>query len=252
MLAGGTRAELDDRGHDRRRRHREADAARRRGVRDRLHAQRHPAGELEPRRHLRRGARARPTGTEVRLPARIALRGTLTRRRRRAAGRRLGHGASRRCGSRGASMPADRRFLDRDPGGHRPSTPVSGDFVVWVDPTVADAWGHYDLVVRAAERRRRRRPGRSPTSRFRGRPARLLDLGPVTDARRGLHPRPDHRSRRQPRRRRRAAGVLARRRRSLCTQVATRPRRLPDPRSARRPWRRPMRQAMVRLTLPRP
>lgn len=25
-------------------------------------------------------------------------------------------------------------------------TPASGDFVLWVDPTIADLWGHYDLV----------------------------------------------------------------------------------------------------------
>jgi hypothetical protein len=39
----------------------------------------------------------------------------------------------------------DQGFLDEIPAATT-ITPDSGDFVVWVDPALADAWGHYDLT----------------------------------------------------------------------------------------------------------
>jgi len=81
--------------------------------------------------------------TAVRLPQRIALHGRVLD----AAGEPLGDVSV-------TAQPALRfkwsldgdplAFLDAIPAATS-ITPATGDFVVWVDPLVADVWGHYDL-----------------------------------------------------------------------------------------------------------
>jgi hypothetical protein len=88
------------------------------------------------------------TGNEVRLPSRIALRGTL----------RDTHGAPIASASVTAKpslrfawslTPVDQDFLTQIPAATA-VTPDSGDFVVWVDPFLAEVWGHYDLDIEPA------------------------------------------------------------------------------------------------------
>lgn len=45
--------------------------------------------------------------------------------------------------------PADQAFLTAIPASTA-VTPASGEFVLWVDPMLASAWGHYDLAFEAA------------------------------------------------------------------------------------------------------
>lgn len=46
--------------------------------------------------------------------------------------------------------PARQAFLSAIPPATA-VTPASGEFIVWVDPLLADAWGYYDLALEAAE-----------------------------------------------------------------------------------------------------
>lgn len=79
----------------------------------------------------------------VRLPPRIALRGTLVD----VDGKPLGAvsvTARRSLRFLWSVTGEDQTFLDEIPAATA-ITPESGEFIVWVDPSVADVWGHYDL-----------------------------------------------------------------------------------------------------------
>jgi hypothetical protein len=79
----------------------------------------------------------------VRLPARVALRGTVVdvHGQPLAAVSVTARRAQRFLWSMSASNQA---FLDEIPAATA-ITPESGEFVVWVDPAVAEVWGYYDL-----------------------------------------------------------------------------------------------------------
>lgn len=80
----------------------------------------------------------------VQLPSRVALRGTVVD----FTGKPLGDVSvtARRSQRFLWSLAApDQAFLDEIPAATA-LTPESGDFVVWVDPSIADAWAHYDLT----------------------------------------------------------------------------------------------------------
>lgn len=79
----------------------------------------------------------------VRLPSRVALRGLVAD----ASGTPLsGVSVTARRSLRflWSVVERDQSFLDEIPASNA-ITPESGDFVVWVDPAIADVWGHYDL-----------------------------------------------------------------------------------------------------------
>ncbi|HEY5952209.1 MAG TPA: hypothetical protein VIV40_42215 [Kofleriaceae bacterium] len=84
-----------------------------------------------------------PTPMRVRLPQRVALRGSLVD----TSGKPLADVSvtARRSLRFLWSLPgAQQSFLDEIPAATA-ITPDTGDFVLWLDPTVASTWGHYDL-----------------------------------------------------------------------------------------------------------
>jgi hypothetical protein len=84
-----------------------------------------------------------PSPQAVRLPPRIAIRGTVVD----STGAPLSAVSvtARRSLRFLWSVPVeDQAFLDEIPASTT-ITPDSGDFLLWVDPSVADVWGHYDL-----------------------------------------------------------------------------------------------------------
>jgi hypothetical protein len=88
------------------------------------------------------------SGTEVRLAPRIALRGTLIDTR----GNAIGNASVTARPSlqfQWSLLPAAQDFLTQIPA-PTAVTPESGDFVVWVDPFLATAWGTYDLDIEPA------------------------------------------------------------------------------------------------------
>ena len=88
------------------------------------------------------------TGNAVRLPSRIALRGTL----RDTSGEPVASASITAKPSlrfAWSLTPADQDFLTQIPAATA-VTPDSGDFVVWVDPFLAEVWGHYDLAIEPA------------------------------------------------------------------------------------------------------
>lgn len=90
-----------------------------------------------------------PQPKPVRLPQRVALRGTLVD----AAGAPLaGMSVTARRSLRflWSLDTADQAFLDEIPAATA-ITPETGAFVVWVDPAVAEIWGHYDLSFAAPD-----------------------------------------------------------------------------------------------------
>jgi hypothetical protein len=88
------------------------------------------------------------TGNEVRLPSRIAIRGTL-KDTRGAAIASASVTAKPSLRFAWSLTPADQDFLTQIPAATA-VTPESGDFVVWVDPFLAEVWGHYDLDIEPA------------------------------------------------------------------------------------------------------
>lgn len=79
----------------------------------------------------------------VQLPSRIGLRGRVLD----ATGNPLADvsvTARRSLRFLWSLAPSDQEFLDEIPAATA-ITPESGDFIVWVDPSLADAWGDYDL-----------------------------------------------------------------------------------------------------------
>jgi len=84
-----------------------------------------------------------PKPEPLRLPSRIAFRGTVVD----AAGNPQPaiSVTARRSVRFLWSLPADdQAFLDEIPASTT-ITPETGEFLLWVDPSVADVWGHYDL-----------------------------------------------------------------------------------------------------------
>lgn len=80
----------------------------------------------------------------VQLPSRVALRGTVVD----FAGNPVaGVSVTARRSQQflWTLPPEDQGFLDEIPAATT-ITPEGGDFVVWVDPSLADAWGHYDVT----------------------------------------------------------------------------------------------------------
>lgn len=85
---------------------------------------------------------------EIRLPARIAVRGTLKDR----AGQPIANASVTAIPAlrfAWSLAPADQDFLTQIPAATA-TTPDSGDFVLWVDPFIADVWGDYDLSIEPA------------------------------------------------------------------------------------------------------
>ncbi len=88
-----------------------------------------------------------PKPEPLRLPSRIAFRGTVVD----ATGvpQPAISVTARRSVRFLWSLPsADQAFLDEIPASTT-ITPDTGEFLVWVDPSVADVWGHYDLFFEA-------------------------------------------------------------------------------------------------------
>jgi hypothetical protein len=84
----------------------------------------------------------------VRLPSRVTLRGTVVD----ADGAALGNVAVTARPSLRFNWSLDpdaQQFLAQIPAATT-VTPETGDFVVWVDPFVADVWGHYDVAYEPA------------------------------------------------------------------------------------------------------
>jgi hypothetical protein len=82
------------------------------------------------------------------LPSRIAVRGTLVD----TSGQPIANAAVSASPSLRfvwSLTPADQAFLTQIPEATA-TTPGSGDFVVWVDPFLSEAWGHYDLDIEPA------------------------------------------------------------------------------------------------------
>jgi hypothetical protein len=83
----------------------------------------------------------------VRLPSRVALRGTVVDST--GVPQPAISVTARRSVRFLWSLPAeDQAFLDEIPASAA-ITPETGEFLVWVDPAVADVWGHYDLFFEA-------------------------------------------------------------------------------------------------------
>jgi hypothetical protein len=88
------------------------------------------------------------TVASVRLPSRIALRGTLVDQN----GQALGNVAVTARPSLRFTWSLDtnaQSFLAQIPAATT-VTPDTGDFILWVDPFVADIWGHYDVSFEPA------------------------------------------------------------------------------------------------------
>jgi hypothetical protein len=113
----------------------------------------------------------------VGLPSRIAVRGTL----KDTSGQPVASASITAKPSlrfAWSLTPADQTFLTQIPAATA-VTPDSGEFVVWVDPFLAQVWGHYDLAIEPAS------GDDSPSWTVAdieipraGQP--LVDLGPVT------------------------------------------------------------------------
>lgn len=93
---------------------------------------------------------ALPLPEKLRLPARVALSGTLVD----TSGAPLGDVSvtARRSLRFLWSLDVEQQpFLDEIPAATA-ITPESGKFVIWVDPSVAGTWGHYDLFFETPDR----------------------------------------------------------------------------------------------------
>ncbi len=93
---------------------------------------------------------ALPLPEKLRLPQRVALSGTLVD----TAGAPLGDVSvtARRSLRFLWSLDVEQQpFLDEIPAATA-ITPENGTFVIWVDPSVAGAWGHYDLFFETPDR----------------------------------------------------------------------------------------------------
>jgi hypothetical protein len=93
---------------------------------------------------------ALPQPAAIRLPQRVALRGRVVD----IAGKPLAHvsvTARRSLRFLWSLAAPDQAFLDEIPA-VTAITPETGAFVLWLDPAVADTWGHYDLFFETPDK----------------------------------------------------------------------------------------------------
>jgi hypothetical protein len=93
---------------------------------------------------------ALPQPAAIRLPQRVALRGNVVD----IAGRPLGNvsvTARRSLRFLWSLAAPDQAFLDEIPAATA-ITPETGEFVLWLDPAVAETWGHYDLFFETPDK----------------------------------------------------------------------------------------------------